>query len=220
MSTDEKIQHQIAKALEASCLLRGAVITVTVSEGVATLTGYADKFSKKETARKIARQVEGVLKVTEELVIVLADIVKVTDLELKAMITEKFQKNFSSAHKEIYITVKEGHVWLDGRLKWNYQKNLAEECIGDLDGIKGINNNIIVPPTLELAIDEKHVFAAIYGDPTIISDIKLEVIGHRIILKGSIPNIDQKNLVTRLVRNVPGVKEIENFLVVDRKHNP
>ena len=215
MNSDKNIQQQIEKAFEANQLLQGAKINVAVQNGEAILTGYADKFCKKEIARKTAKEVEGVTMIVEEILVVLDDADKMSDAEIEAEITKNFKKNFSTAHTEINITVRDGYVWLEGRLKWKYQKELAEECIGYVKGIKGIDNNIFIPATLEAAIDEKDVFAAIYGDPSILSDIKVEVTGHRIILKGSVESIDQKNLVTRLVRNVPGVKEIENFLVVD-----
>ncbi len=214
MKTDKSIQCQIEKALETCHALEGAKIDVTVMNGAATLTGYADKFFKKEIARKIAKEVEGVTLVAEAIVIVLDEADKISDIDIKAIITERFKKNFSAAYKEINIRVRDGYVGLKGQLKWNYQKQLAEECISDVEGIKGIENTIFIPATLQTGIDEKHVLAAIYSDPSIKSDIKVEVIGHRIILKGNVENTNQKNLVTRLVRNVEGVKEIENFLNV------
>lgn len=215
MKTDIHLQKQIEKALESNLVLKGSQIEVIVDDGDVLLTGTTDKFHKKNAAKKTAKEVEGVKHIAEQLEIITTNNELCTDAEIEAQVNQKFKKNFGSAHQEIKTIVKDGHVWLEGRLKWNYQKELAEECIQYIPGIKGIENNIYILASLEKAIDEKDIFAAIYGDPSINSDIKVEIVGQRIILKGCVENTDQKNLVTRLVRNVAGVNEVENFLTIN-----
>jgi osmotically-inducible protein OsmY len=217
METDTIIKQQIEKSVQSNAMLGGSEFNIVVQNGNAVLTGYADKYYKKEIARKIAKEVQGVKAVTEEIIIVLNDTEKCTDDEITFNITEKFRKNFGNSHKDIKIIVNDGHVWLEGLLKWKYQKDLAKECIQYIMGIKQIVNNISIPETQESTISEKDVFAAIYGDPSITTDIKIEIFGQRVILKGKVRNVEQKNLVTRLVRNVPRVKEIENFLTIEKR---
>lgn len=215
MKTDKNIQRQIEKAIESNTLLLGANIDVAVENGEARLTGHVDKFCKKELAKKIVKEVEGVVAVSEQMLVILSEEDTISDSDIETIIFEKFKKNFGNAYRDIKVIVKDGHVWLEGQLKWKYQKELAGECIGCVDGIKQIENNITVPESISPAINEKDVLAAIYGDHTITTDIKVEILGNRVILKGSVENVNQKNLVTRLVRTVPGVKDIENFLSVD-----
>lgn len=216
METDAIIKQQIEKAFESNIMLKGSKFLIMVQDGNAMLTGYTDKYSKKEIAKKIAKEVQGVKSVDEQIAIELNEDEKCSDSEIQSNITEQFKKNFGNSHKDIKIIVNDGQVWLEGYLKWKYQKDLAKECIQYVAGIKQIVNNIIIPDTLESAINEKDVFAAIYGDPSINTDIKIEIFGRRVILKGKVYNIEQKNLVTRLVRNVPGIQEIENFLTIDK----
>ncbi|WP_146171782.1 BON domain-containing protein [Flavobacterium magnum] len=216
MKSDSNIRQQVVKALEANTLLQAPEIAVEVHDGHVTLTGFADKFYKKDLAKKTAREVEGIKSVHEDIRIVIADASRISDDEIQNRIARQFVKNFGNAHHDIKSIVKDGCIWLEGRLKWKYQKDLAGECISGIDGIKTIENNITVPDTIDAAISEKDVFAAIYGDHSITSDIRIEIVGNRVILKGSVENVDQKNLVTRLVRTVPGVKEIENFLFAQR----
>lgn len=214
METDAIIKQQIEKAVESNVMLRGSKFIITVQDGNAVLTGHTDQYSKKEIAKKVAKEVQGVKTVTEQITIELNENEKCSDNDIQSNITEQFKKNFGNSHKDIKIIVNDGHVWLEGQLKWKYQKELAKDCILNILGIKQIENNISIPETLESAISEKDVFAAIYGDPSITTDIKIEIFGQRVILKGKVRNVEQKNLVTRLVRNVAGVKEIENFLTV------
>lgn len=212
MKNDRNLQKQIEKAIEANPLLEGTQLSVTVENGEATLAGIADKYHKKKIARKMAKEVQGVTAVVEKIAIIPSE--QCADADIVEQITQQFAKNFGIAHKLIRITVNDGHVLLDGELKWKYQKDLAEECILHLDGITEIRNNILIPDSVKSPINEKDVFAAIYGDLSVKSDIKIEIIGRRIILKGNVGSADEKNLITRLVRNVAGVTDVENFLSV------
>lgn len=216
MKVDSLIKQQIEKALRANVLLNGADISVEVLDGHAVLLGTVDKYPKKELARKIAKGVQGVKSSDEEISVVINDNDKCSDSEIQSNITERFIRNFGNAHNDIKIMVREGIVWLEGNLKWKYQKDLGEECIIDIRGITDIKNNIHIPEKIHSAINEKDVFAAIYSNPSITTDIKIEIIGNRVVLKGKVLNVEQKNLVTSLVRNVTGVKEVENFLMINR----
>ena len=218
MKNDLNIKLQIEKAIESNSLLDHAQIVIEVENGNVALSGFVDKFCKKEIVKKMAKDVEGVITVTETFVVILDEKDKINDFELSAIIADIFAKNFGNAHKDIKVIVKDGYVWLEGHLKWKYQKELALECISCVDGIKWIENSIIVPDSITAPIDEKDVLASIYGDHSITTDIKVEVLGNRVILKGTVESINKKNLVTRLVRSVPGVKEIENFLSVNWKN--
>lgn len=216
MKGDTNIKQQIEKAIKSNTLLNRAEITVEVTDGNALLLGTVDRYPKKELARKIAKEVEGVKNSIEQIKVVIEKSEQCSDQEIKELIVERFIKNFGNSHSDITIIVDEGKVWLEGTLKWKYQKDLAQECILNIKGIRDIKNNISIPFIQKSAIDEKDILAAIYGDPSITTEIKIEIIGHRIVLKGKVHTIEQKNLVTRLVRNVPSVIEIENFLTIDR----
>lgn len=216
MKSDTSIKLQIEKALKSNLLLSGSDIVVAVRDGRALLTGHVDKYPKREMARKIAKEVQGVKNAEERINVVINATEQYSDAEIDSDILLRFIKNFGNSHKDIKVIVKEGKVWLEGVLKWKYQKDLAEECIIDINGIIDIQNNIFTPENLKTVIDEKDVLAAIYGDESIITDIKIEIIGTRVVLKGEVFNIEQKNLVTRLVRNVPNVTEIENFLRIEK----
>ena len=215
MNHDINITGQILKSVNDDSHLCGTSIEVTVTNGHAVLSGHVDKFCKKHLAYKIAKDVAGVSSVKEEIQVELNPGDNISDNAILTAISETFKKNFGASWTDINVVVKDGYVWLDGVLKWKYQKDLAGDSIGCIDGIRWIENNITVPEALTASIDEKDILAAIYRDRSITTDIKVQVLGHRVILKGCVESFDQKNLVTRLVRNVNGVSEIENFLSID-----
>lgn len=216
MKGDASIQQQIEKALKANTLLGGSEIDVAVQEGKVSLTGKTDKFPKKELARRIARDVQGVKSAIEKIRVTLHPNEMCSDDEIALAILEKFIKNFGESHTDISVLVKDGVVRLEGRMKWKYQKDLAAECILNVKGITDIENNITIREKFDISVSEKDVFAAIYGDSSITTDIRIEIIGNRVMLKGEVYSIEQKNLVTQLVRNVSGVEAIENFLIIVR----
>lgn len=215
--TDKNIQQQIEKAFEANLQLQGLNINVSVLQGNAILTGNVDNLCKKDMVRKLAKEVEGVSMVNDQIMIIPNGSEKIKDIDIETEIKEKYKKNFGNAHKEIKIIVKDGYVWLEGRLRWKYQKELADQCIHCIEGINGIENHIWIPEMLEPEVNEKDVLAAIYSDHSITTDIRVEIFGHLVIIKGVVADVNQKNLVTRLVRNVEGVREVENFLSVHWK---
>ncbi|HNP33238.1 MAG TPA: BON domain-containing protein [Flavobacterium sp.] len=216
MKGDLVVKQQIQKALRSNYLLSDADITIDVVDGSVLLGGFVDKYNKKELAKKIAKEVQGVKNCIEKIAVTLDENDKRSDIEIESDIIRQFRKNFGNSHEEIKTIVSNGNVWIEGRVKWKYQKDLAKECIVDVTGIISIENNISLPEKQEPQIDEKNIFAAIYGNPTITTDIKIEIIGNRVVLKGVVLNVEQKNLVTSLVRNVPGVREIENFLIIGK----
>lgn len=213
MKSDANIKKQIEQAL-VNPLLKNCTIAVEVTDGNVSLSGSVDRYCKKDVAQKIAQEVEGIKRVNESLTVDLSDTDQRSDTEIASAIEQKFFKNFGYAHKDVTVVVKNGFVWLEGRLNWKYQRNLAVECISFLEGIRDIENNIFIRETANFTVSEKDVLAAIYSDYSITNDIKVEILGQKVILKGVIRNSNQKNLVTRLVRSVAGVKEIENFLTL------
>ena len=153
MKGDAIIKLHIEKALKSNILLKEAKITVEVLDGNALLSGHVDKYHKKDMARKIAKEVQGVKIVAEEIAVLLNDSDKRSDAEIESSITERFIKNFGNSHKDIKIIIKDGNIWLEGLLKWKYQKELAKECIIDIKGISGIENNIITTLFVWLLLD-------------------------------------------------------------------
>jgi osmotically-inducible protein OsmY len=67
MKTNEELQKNVQNALKWESLLNAAEIGVSVKDGIVTLTGNVNSYSKKSEAEEAAKNVAGVKVVVEEI---------------------------------------------------------------------------------------------------------------------------------------------------------
>ena len=68
------------------------------------------------------------------------------DYELKAKIINKLKWLSRIPLEKVKITVKDGFLILDGEVPWIYQKVVTSSMLKNINGLKGIKNNIKVVP--------------------------------------------------------------------------
>jgi len=217
MKTNESLPLKVANQLKKDPLLKDAEIAVELYSHEVIVSGKVNKFFKKALACKIVSEITGIKSVIDRIEVQLINPDQFNDEIITKAIVEKFEKNFGNSYKNIEISIKNGHVTLEGTLKWKYQKMLATDCITYLEGIVSIQNNIAVGTVSEPIISEKDILAAIYKEKSIISDISVDVNGRKVIVAGNVPSTFQKNLIEKIVRSVPGVTEMESRLLLVKK---
>ncbi len=67
MKSNEVLQREVQDAIKWEPLLHAAEIGVIVKDGIVTLTGTVDNYTKKQEAEHAAKSVEGVKVVVEKL---------------------------------------------------------------------------------------------------------------------------------------------------------
>ena len=67
MKTNEELQKDVQNAIKWEPLLNAAEIGVTAKDGVVSLTGVVDSYSKKLEAENAAKNVAGVKAVVEKI---------------------------------------------------------------------------------------------------------------------------------------------------------
>lgn len=214
MKSDEILNQKIVNQVKQDSLLRDADIIVQVYDREITISGKVNKFFKKALICNIARKISGIKNIIDKIEVVLTTPDQFNDAEIIKTISEKLEKNLGNSFKNIEISVSNGNVVLKGAIKWKYQKLLATECISYTDGIVSIQNDISINSQSEFSISEKDILAAIYKEETIQSEISINLSGKKVLLVGNVPTIFQKNLIEKIVHDLPGVDEIENRLQV------
>jgi len=218
MKSDESLQLKVAHQLEQDPLLREAQIVVAPGNDNIVVSGKVNKFFKKAMVCQLVRKTTGVKNITDQISVVVTNLTDFHDEDIEKAIAEKFEKNLGNSSKNITVTVSKGQVLLEGILKWKYQKILATECISYLDGIVSIQNDISTAAQTEPAVSEKDILAAIYKEDMIRSDISVDLVGRKVIVSGNVPTPFQKKLIGKIVREVPGVNEIDNRLLVVKRN--
>ena len=216
MKTNEELQKDVQDAIKWEPLLRSSDIGVSVKEGIVTLTGTVDGYSKKAEAEEAARNVSGVKVVVEKIEVVFSDANQKGDNEIASEIMNAFKWHWDIPNDKVSVKVEDGWVTLTGELEWNYQKEAAKKTVSNLVGVKGIVNNIMIMTLSKDRTEKEGIENAIERDGRIDNrTIEVEVINNTVTLKGIVDSWYQKKETERIAWNAPGVKQVQNDLIVD-----
>lgn len=216
MKSNESLQLKVANQLKKDPLLKDAFIVVEICNNEASVSGKVNKYFKKALVCKLVKEVTGIKNIVDSIEVYLLNPGHFSDEAIANAIVEKFEKNLGSSYKNINLSIKEGHVVLEGILQWHYQKLLTTDCIAYIEGIVSIKNNIRISKIPEPLISEKDILAAIYKEELITADINVDLNGKKVILTGTVPSSFQKKLVEKIVSELPGIQEIETKLVIQK----
>lgn len=144
MNRDAEIVQRIKKELENKMQLSAMDINVDCREGNVILYGVADVLAEKMFAEEIARNIDGVLSVENDITISM-DSSNITDSHIRNEIENKLYK---SEKKEglsnVGVDVKGGTAVLMGSVEDDLDKKKAIELASSARGVAEIVDNIEV----------------------------------------------------------------------------
>jgi osmotically-inducible protein OsmY len=215
MKTNEQLQKDVQDAIMWQPLLKAAEVGVTAKDGVVSLTGVVSSFTKKLEAEKAAKGVLGVKAVVEDIHVKFANDTTKTDLDLATEVLSGMKWNWSVPNDKIQVKVEDGWITLDGAVEWNYQRDAAKNCAADLIGVKGVINNIKVNSLSADQVEQEAIEKALSRSWMIDDEhIQVKVKGNKVVLRGAVESLFEKDEATRLAWNAPGVNEVDNELAV------
>src|SRR6266550_4497055 len=118
--TDEQIQNDVLSELKWDARVQPNEIGVIVKDGVVTLTGWVDSYTKKWAAREAAQRVDGVKAVADEIEVRLPSAAQRTDADIAAAARQALELDADVPVENIHITVSQGMVTLQGEVDWSY----------------------------------------------------------------------------------------------------
>jgi osmotically-inducible protein OsmY len=216
MKSNEELQKDVMDAIKWEPLLNAAEIGVTVKDGVVTLSGIVNNYSKKAEAEHAAKNVSGVNAVVEKIEIKFDSNEKKNDNNLADEIVHSLKSKWDIPDNKIKVKVENGWITLDGELHWNYQKQTVIRSINSISGITGITNNIEIKSEIHDGIEKKDIEMALLRNWAIDdSDIKVSVEDNVVNLSGKVDSWYQKDEAGRIAWNAPGVSKVRNEIIVD-----
>jgi osmotically-inducible protein OsmY len=217
MKSNADLQKDVQDAIKWEPLLNAAEIGVTAKDGVITLTGVVDSYSKKLEAEEAAKNVAGVKAVVEKIEIKFSSSWgKKDDNEIANEVINAYKWNWQIPNDKVKVKVEDGWITLEGELQWNYQKEAAKDVIKNLLGVKGVSNNITIKSETQDQIEKRDIENALKRNwATTDKDIIVNVSGHNVKLSGTVHSWYQKDEAARVAWNAPGVWSVDNELVVD-----
>ncbi|PZR25536.1 MAG: ornithine aminotransferase [Citrobacter freundii] len=215
MKSDATLQKEVQEELKWQPMLNAAEIGVAVKNGIVTLSGKVDSYTKKLAAEKAAKRIGGVKAVAEDIQVGYYGNKVKTDAEIADAVVNALKWHSAVQEEKIKIKVDDGVVTLDGEVDWDYQRTSAKSAIENLTGVKLVINLITVKPKVRSADVAQGIKDALQRSAN--SDagkIRVEVSGTKVTLSGSVRSFAEKEDAETAAWAAPGVTTLESNLMV------
>jgi hyperosmotically inducible protein len=224
---DDRIESSARQSYVFKTYLKDDDIKIQSKDGVVTLTGIVANEFHKSLAQDTLAGLPGVKSVDNRLEVKGEHPAEKSDAWLrdKVKATLLFHRSVSAIKTE--VDVKDGIVTLRGDAASQAQKDLTTEYAKDVDGVSDVKNEMTVSKTSDKTRDtagEK------IDDASITAQVKMALLFHRstsalhtkvetkhgvVTLSGKAGNAAEKDLVSKLVNDVKGVKSVKNQMTIE-----
>ena len=138
--SDKDLLQPVLQQLRQQGELNTPDIEVTISEGVATLTGLVNTHTEIIAIERAVKSVYGIKAVANDLEVRSSPERSNTEIARDAL--RALYDSICVPTDQVMITVRDGLIYLDGTVHWEFQRMIAESSVKYLPGVKGVRNNI------------------------------------------------------------------------------
>ncbi|MBK8476005.1 MAG: BON domain-containing protein [Opitutaceae bacterium] len=221
--TDRRIEDAAKSSYNYRTLLEDKV-SVSVNDGIVTLTGMVADKDSKAIAEDTVNNLPGVAAVDNQITLDPA-LKEHSDALIAWKIRYQLLVRANVSNRDTKVYVKDGVVMLTGTATTLAEKDLVGVYATDTEGVKSVRNEILILAPL----GETQTVAESMDDASITSHIKYALLTHRstsalktgittnngvVVITGIAANDAEKSLVGKLATNVRGVKSVTNDMTV------
>jgi osmotically-inducible protein OsmY len=115
----------------------------------------------------------------------------------------------------VVVSVNDGTVVLEGRTSFYYERAAAECAVRFLDGVRSVENHILVePPALAHDVRLRIADALLRSAEDEAAQIAVQAVGGTVILQGIVHSYAERDAAERAARTVEGVRTVIDNLIV------
>ena len=224
--TDDRIEAAAKQSYVFKTYLKDDHIKIESTDGTATLTGTVAEDSHKSLAEDTVASLPGVKTVVNRLEVKQPVPPSKSDDWISAKVKAGllFHRNVSA--RDTKVSVKDGVVTLRGEASSTAERDLATEYARDVEGVKDVVNEM----TIREGSQPTRTIGEKIDDASITAQVKMTLLAHRstsaldtkvetkdgiVTLTGKAQNAAERDLVTKLVTDINGVKTVNNLMTVE-----
>ncbi len=212
---DMTIRQHVLDELEFEPSIDAADIGVTADSGTVTLTGHVRTFAQRVKAEEIARRVNGVRAIAQEIEVRPVGAHMSADDEIAKRIVQRLDWNTSIPAGNVKAKVEKGWVTLTGQVEWHYQRDLASEEVRYLTGVMGVTNQITIKQQVSSTDVRRHIEDALKRDAEVEAKaIRVNVLGNKVTLEGKVRTWAERQAAERAAWSTRGVANVVDQIAV------
>lgn len=168
---DEDVHSAVRNALSADPRIKPDDVTVFVDRGMVALRGEVDTLKAKRKAEDIARNINGVWRVTNRLEVVQQEEGAATDSDLGRRVREALNRQPYLGEEDINISASNGEITLEGAVETYFRKEKADDVASRIPEVEEIVNRLEVKdqekaPTYSDYVDDWTPYDFDWAGPT------------------------------------------------------
>ncbi len=212
---ETRLRQTVLDALAFEPSIDAARIRVVVVHDIVTLAGDVGSYAEKMADEAVAQRVKGVRGIRQEIQVRCPQNRVCGDEQIVERALTIFAWDVSLPANAIKVTAQQGWITLSGDVEWNFQRLAAAGAVRRLPGVVGITNAIVVRPRGEATGIKDRIEAALRRTAEIEAKrIRVEVVGGRVRLEGSVDAWYKRGVAERAAWAAPGVTSVEDRLSV------
>jgi len=193
------------------------LVAIKGKSDIVVLGGTVKSYVEKLIAENAVKNIPGLKAVADEMKVDSSARYKRSDVDIAAAANNALKWNVMVPEDRIKLVVEDGFVTLSGSVEWQHQKYSAHKAVSNLWGVKSIVNNIKITPiiTINSAKVKEQIIKEFERNARIdASKVRVEVDGSKIVLRGSLRNLEEVDEAIDAAWSIPGVSAVKEELEI------